>query len=284
MTATVVVGVDGTCRAGAVEEVLAWAADAASARGAVLEVVHAVAQAGWGFDVDVDHALEQRGKNALEAWAEHAERLVPGLRVRAVLATEPSRRALIERSRDASLLVVPARDGDGGADALAYLLAASARCPVALVPPRRAPASRTVVVGIDGSPDGRAALSVALAEAARTGARVEVVRAWDAPSIPPTATVPTHGLADTLREAEASALREMLAPFAAAETPVTRRLVRGRPARALLDAARDAQLLVVGAHGGDIVDGALGSVSHEVVLQATCPVLVAHAGAPAAAG
>ncbi|WP_182113791.1 universal stress protein [Actinotalea sp. JY-7876] len=276
MAATVVVGVDGTANG---EEALAWAADAAATRGALLEVVHAVGQPAWGFDVDLDHAIEQQGKNLVEACADRAEQLVPGLRVRSVLVTDPPRRALLERSRDAALLVVPA--GEGAGAWLAYRLAASARCPVALVPARRPSGVRSVVVGVDGSPDGRAALAFALAEAVRSGARLEVLRAWDAPTVPPAAILPTHGLADALRESEVVALREMLAPFEGAGVPLSRRLVRGRPARALLEAARDAQLLVVGAHGDEGLDGAaLGSVSHEVVLHAPCPVVVAHAGGP----
>ena len=51
------------------------------------------------------------------------------------------------------------------------------------------------------------------------------------------------------------------------------------PARAVLDAAQDADVVVVGARGlGEIRGFVLGSVSHEVVRHASCPVLVVPDG------
>lgn len=280
MGANVVVGVDAS---EASQGALDWAADAAMARRCVLEVVHAVRQPAWGFDLDLDHVLEQQGKNLLEASAERAERALPGLRVRTVLSTDTPTGALLARAHDAALLVVGSRGpdvlGGGPAGSAGYRLAASARCPVALVPARRGSTARTVVVGVDGSPDGRAALAVAVAEAELAGARVEVVRGWDAPELHESAGHVRHGLADALREQEATALRELLAPVRARhpDVPIVQRVVRGRPARALLDAARDAELLVVGAHGASGGDpSVLGAVSHAVVLHATCPVVVAR--------
>lgn len=57
-------------------------------------------------------------------------------------------------------------------------------------------------------------------------------------------------------------------------------VVRGRPASAIVDEARDfgADLVIVGSRGhGTIASLLLGSVSSEVVDQASCPVLVARA-------
>jgi nucleotide-binding universal stress UspA family protein len=53
--------------------------------------------------------------------------------------------------------------------------------------------------------------------------------------------------------------------------------VEDEPARALIDAARDADLLVVG-HRGHRLSGLLGSVSLECAEHAACPVLI-HRGA-----
>jgi nucleotide-binding universal stress UspA family protein len=50
--------------------------------------------------------------------------------------------------------------------------------------------------------------------------------------------------------------------------------VEEEPAKALLDAARDADLLVVGSHGHGLSGLLLGSVSLECVQHALCPVLV----------
>ena len=56
---------------------------------------------------------------------------------------------------------------------------------------------------------------------------------------------------------------------------VTARVVNGHPADVLLDAAADADLLVVGSCGrGSFADALLGSVGHYCVDHAHCPVLI----------
>jgi nucleotide-binding universal stress UspA family protein len=56
---------------------------------------------------------------------------------------------------------------------------------------------------------------------------------------------------------------------------ITRRVVEGHGAKVLLDEVRDSDLLVVGSRGhGGFVGALLGSVSHHVVSQARCPVVV----------
>ncbi|MGH8862969.1 MAG: universal stress protein [Jatrophihabitantaceae bacterium] len=56
---------------------------------------------------------------------------------------------------------------------------------------------------------------------------------------------------------------------------ITRRVVEGHGAQVLLDEVRDSDLLVVGTRGhGGFVGALLGSVSHHVVSQARCPVVV----------
>lgn len=72
--------------------------------------------------------------------------------------------------------------------------------------------------------------------------------------------------------------------LAGADTPqVQPHVVHGHPARALLDAASDAELLVVGSRGhGGFTGMLLGSVSHHLIAHAPCPVLAVHStGRPA---
>jgi nucleotide-binding universal stress UspA family protein len=67
----------------------------------------------------------------------------------------------------------------------------------------------------------------------------------------------------------------------AVRVPVTARAARGSPAGVLLDAARGAQLLVVGSRGlGGFTEALLGSVSQRCVHHAPCPVVIIreHAG------
>jgi nucleotide-binding universal stress UspA family protein len=68
-----------------------------------------------------------------------------------------------------------------------------------------------------------------------------------------------------------------LAPSA----PIVTRVVQGHPAQVLLDAARGADLLVVGSRGhGTLAGMLLGSVSQHCVQHSPCPVVVVPADHP----
>jgi nucleotide-binding universal stress UspA family protein len=74
-------------------------------------------------------------------------------------------------------------------------------------------------------------------------------------------------------------LQSAAAPLNAPDRMVDTRVVRGRPASALLDEAKSLQpdLIVIGSRGhGPLATMLLGSVSTEVVDHAPCPVLVAR--------
>ena len=58
---------------------------------------------------------------------------------------------------------------------------------------------------------------------------------------------------------------------------MTRQVLAGTPRSALLAAAADAQMLVVGARGRDGLDEmSLGSIAQAVLHYAPCPVAVVH--------
>jgi nucleotide-binding universal stress UspA family protein len=64
--------------------------------------------------------------------------------------------------------------------------------------------------------------------------------------------------------------------------PVSGTVVENSPATALLDAAKDADLVIVGSRGhGGLASILLGSVSSQVVHHAHCPVLVVRSKAVA---
>jgi nucleotide-binding universal stress UspA family protein len=164
-----------------------------------------------------------------------------------------------------------------------------------------------IVVGIDDSPGARKALAWAVTEARLRGVALRVVHVhrqeeWTAPMYFPSQHaspgVPTGSageppaveLEDVLQAQErlrevASAraeelVEELLGEVGAAGVEVQPTVVRERhPADALVELSSDADLLVVGSRGrGGFRGLVLGSVTHALVLHATCPVVVVPSG------
>jgi nucleotide-binding universal stress UspA family protein len=139
----------------------------------------------------------------------------------------------------------------------------------------------SIVVGVDGSASSVQALRWAGRQAELTGARLHAVTAWHMPTtygwIPPVADTDWAGGArTTLRRAITTALDDDRAG------QVRRHVVEGPPVRALLAAAADADLLVVGSRGlGEFAGMVLGSVAQHLVAHAPCPVLVIRTAAAA---
>ncbi len=133
-----------------------------------------------------------------------------------------------------------------------------------------------IVVGVDGSKEGLAAVSWAVREAAMRGLRVRVVNV-----VPTWAEMPRDDLHAYLgrwmRESAMSVLEDARRQ-ARGETPrveVETELLHGDPRLSLIKAAGDAELLVVGNHGlGGFRGALLGSVALGVPGQANCPVAV----------
>jgi nucleotide-binding universal stress UspA family protein len=126
-----------------------------------------------------------------------------------------------------------------------------------------------IVVGVNGSPASKAALNWAIRQGACTGAVVEAVIAYYWFPMPVEA-IDFRVLARRLVD-------EAIFEAADPGTPVkiVPKVVHGSPAKALLQEAADADLLVVGRRGhGAVSEALLGSVSHQCVLHAACPVVV----------
>jgi nucleotide-binding universal stress UspA family protein len=133
----------------------------------------------------------------------------------------------------------------------------------------------TIVVGVDGSPGADEALRFALREASLRGDTVKAVLVWSLPVVDvPSGMLPS--LSEDLRNDAEAVLEEAVARVdGAAEVPVERVTLEGPPARMLIEAARGADLLVVGTRGrGGFKGLLLGSVSQQVLHHAPCPVVV----------
>lgn len=129
-----------------------------------------------------------------------------------------------------------------------------------------------VVVGVDGSSGADRALLEAAADARRRDATLRIVHAWSYLDQPGEAFDPKFGRAAAQALVEQAVAR---AGRALDGLRVEQVEVCELPARALLDASLDADVVVVGARGlGEIRGLVLGSVSQEVVHHAPCPVLV----------
>ena len=136
-----------------------------------------------------------------------------------------------------------------------------------------------IVVGTDGSEGSDRALRWAVREAARRGAVLQVVHAWEH------AWDPTLGgtragydpaeVAAYERSRLDDAVERALAATEHHPPRIERTVVDDRPVAALTRLAQGADLLVVGTRGrGGFAELLLGSVSQQVVHHAPCPVVV----------
>jgi nucleotide-binding universal stress UspA family protein len=140
-----------------------------------------------------------------------------------------------------------------------------------------------VVVGYDQTPHSDRALAEAAREAAMRGTSLDIVHAylWLPPmdlSAAPVTLPSTESEEDCRKAAEQAA--EAAAAVVRSSHPdlsVEARAVAGHAAKALADASRGADLLVVGSRGrGGFPGLLLGSVSLRVLADACCPVVVVH--------
>ena len=136
-----------------------------------------------------------------------------------------------------------------------------------------------IIVGIDGSHNSQRALDVAIAEAALRHVPLTVIAVHQV-----VAGYLGHGvaypgddaLADKAREAAQAEVDTVLANVGDSRpSSVTVRGVSGLPAEAILDAAKDADLIVLGSRGaGGFSRLLMGSVSSQVTHHAHVPVLI----------
>jgi nucleotide-binding universal stress UspA family protein len=133
-----------------------------------------------------------------------------------------------------------------------------------------------IVVGIDGSATGEAALRFALEEARRRQADLEVVHTWSGRRHDPlplgSGPVYEEGLEDEARDW----LESVVAGLDRTGIPRIDPIVAGGEAgHALVRIAAGADLVIVGSRGrGAVASALLGSVSRYVLHHAPCPVIV----------
>ncbi|SCL31250.1 universal stress protein [Micromonospora inyonensis] len=278
----ILVGYDGSPDAAAA---LAWALDEATRTGQTVRLTYVfewltvggwiapgVAPGAWP-----DAAARQQVEQLVQQAVTDAATANPGLTVRGEVSDGPPALMLQERSAEAALLVLGSR-GHGGftgllAGSTAVSVTAHAHCPVVVVRGDTPTATgKRVVVGVDGSELSLVALGFAVERAAGRDAPLHVVRTW-AP-----AQWRAQGFdPDEAQAAERASLDESLRRWreSVPGLTVTTEVLAGNAASVLVEASRDAQLVVVGTRGRGGLRGALlGSVSQQVLQHAHCPVAV----------
>ena len=296
----IVVGVDGSDQSICA---LTWAAREARRRGTPLHVVtaytvpiFAASSMDAGYTA-IDDAVIRDGARSVQE--KSLARISPrGLEIIPRVESGDAAAVLLELSEDAELMVVGSR-GRGGfvgrlLGSVSSALPAHAKCPTVIVPLRTAgrlpesgvaaPAGspvaddvhQAVVVGVDGSEQGRAASLVAAEQARSMGLPLRILCA-----LPPfsgsLAWVPAPLDVEALHAdllVQLSAGREWLqSHFPDLEMSVE--LVDGPPAEIMVERTAKAELVVLGTRGrGGFTGMLLGSTSQSVLHHAKGPVMV----------
>lgn len=275
----IIVGVDGS---GPSRQALAWGAAEAAARGARL--VPTLCWTAVELPVDDGFRLGFTSDDAAAVLARIVEEVLgpdPDVDVSRTVLTDVPSKGLLDRSRDAGMLVVGDRGRGGFAGlrlgSVSQRVAAHATVPTVVCRGDALVRRGRIVVGFDGSETSEAALRWAAAHAADRGATLEVVRTWSSPATDlPAGITFDLGLALDIEEAHHRSLTEDIARVLGEVPDGTEiLLVEGAAAAELVARSADADLLVVGPRGrGPIASRLLGSVTYKVLHQAECSVAV----------
>lgn len=136
--------------------------------------------------------------------------------------------------------------------------------------------TNTIVVGVDETPAGAAALSWAAREAELRGAALKIVHVWqiDAAVAMAGAEVPWMAYETDARTNAGRWVAETIGAEDASGAPRRIDVIQGAPGPTLVEASRDAAMLVVGTRVHTGISRVLfGSVSHYCLTHAQCVVV-----------
>lgn len=278
----VVVGVDGSAASLAA---VGWAARTAARHGNPLNLVYAVGAPldfgpGLGVVAFDNQALRADGEAVCASAAKIAREAAADLEITTIVVDPDPAPTLIERSRTARMVVVGTHGrsaiGRGLLGSVSTSLARHAHCPVAVIPQRYGEHGECpdapVVVGVDGSSRSAEAVDIAFDEASRRGAGLVAVTTWSEFF----RYLSRPELQEQARAAQAETLAGHIERYP--DVAVTRVVVEDRPARRLLHESENAQLVVVGSHGGGGFAGmSLGSTGQAVLHGVSVPLIIARA-------
>lgn len=281
----IVVGVDGSIHS---HEAVRTAARFGRRENRRLHIMHAyhispTVYPAWGVGVDMNTYLAGLRDAAREVVdeAEHlAHEVVPELEVTTLLTASDAREALVSASRTAHMVVVGSR-GLGPVRSMllgsvSMWLTQHAMCPVLVVRPPVISGAARIVVGADGSELSTAALEYAFSQASIQDVPLTVVHCFS------TTFRGGYGLTgradDDLDDlsGERLAVTESVAGLREKypDVEATFELRQRAAAAQLVDASRQASLVVVGARRQSATGLFSGSVSRPVIEHSHCSVAV----------
>jgi nucleotide-binding universal stress UspA family protein len=280
----IVVGTDGSDHSLRAVE---WAAEEAARRGVRLRIVHAVAP--WLYDTSVDPRLVAvrkwlltSGEEVVDAAVAAVRSRVPGVDAGGEAVPGGAAKALLEEARKASMIVL----GGHGVGVVAGVLLGSTALqvvahttvPTVVVRHRDPVVRQEILVGVDGSETGDAALAFAFEEAALRRVRLRAIHVWSEPGgAGPGEMMPLVYDPEIVTDEQNRRLDGSIAAWREKypDVEVVPEVVHGRPVRILGGASARADLLVVGTRGrGGFAGLVLGSVSHGLLHHAQCPLAV----------
>lgn len=273
----VVVGIDGS---GCARQAAEWAAQEATRRLTGLRLIHAYhlpPTGTTGYNPYPPHLLtdlRENGSAILDDTAHLLQRSHPDLTIGTSLVYGDPATVLRHAAASAALVVLGTHGGPRvrvAVGSLAAAVAATSPSPVAVIHPGPVASAGPVVIGVDGSPDGRAALACAFQLAAERRCLLLAVHCW---------TGPVSSGSDSAgfwqgQELLDRELAEWVNKYP--EVPVERTLIHDRPAAGLLELSDTAQLIVTGSRGHrGLTSLVLGSTSQALIAQSHCPVVIAR--------
>jgi len=281
----IIVGIDGSPGS---EAALRWACHEATLRPAAIIALVAWTPDGrprsvYHLAAHADlHGLMTAARTLLDTSIAHVHDDYPAIEVTPVARQAEPVAALIELAAQADLVVVGAR-GDRvmrrlAAGSVSQGVVHHSPMPVVVARDHAHPGNadrRAVVAGVDGSVMSLAALRWAASEAAIRRVPLRVVHSWG--GLDPLYSDVLLSSAPVVTQLARTLLDDAvkLGLDGAPEVEIQPIVASDAPALALLRESSNAQLLVVGGRGrGGFAELPLGSVSHQCVLHAACPVAV----------
>lgn len=279
-----IVGVDGSVPAHAA---IRWAIARARDRGADVILVH-VADDEWGtMGSRLIDEIDESAQRILDGDLAYARSLGQPVPLRGELQAGSPMTALASFSDSQTMLVVGTHKTGfhyGRAFGSRSLqLANLAIGPVAVIPEVASRMRRGVVVGVDDTPAGRAAIDLAADLACDHHCELMAVRASTARTVLDVDMDSDSELPDwkLRRDDEARGLLASALDRARRRQPditIRSRVVRRPAGAALNELSRNAELLVIGdSRRSDAQLGSLGAVAYDVLLNLSSPTIVVHA-------